>query len=219
MRILRLKEQEESKISEDADINELIANSKESTISFICYDANNYEEKELKSIDKLKDYITPNRVNWVNIIGTQDLELIKNLGNQFNLHPLIVEDIHTTNQRLKIDQFPEYLFIVLKAISYLKGEVLELEQVSIIFSENFVFTFQESKSNQFTQIRERIKQSRGRIRKSGADYLVYVLLDVLVDNYFTILEDFGERLDELHESLVQNPTPEILQEIYEFKKE
>lgn len=194
-------------------------NSKETIIRFFSYNENNFEEKELKNIDKLADLFISNRVNWVDIVGTHDFELLKNIGNNFNIHPLIVEDIYTTNQRLKIDYFPDYIFIVLKAINYDKDEVLELEQISLILGKNFVFTFQELQPNQFEQIHDRIRSSKGRIRKLSVDYLVYVILDVLVDNFFNILEDYGDRLDALQETLIQNPTPEILHEIYDFKKE
>lgn len=194
-------------------------NSQETTIRFLSYNENNFEEKELKTLDKLTDLFKSTQINWVDIVGTHDLDLLNNASKIFSIHPLIAEDIITTNQRLKIEYFPDYIFIVLKAINYLKDEVLELEQVSIILGKNFVFTFQELKPNQFNQIYERIKSSKGRVRKLGADYLVYVLLDVLVDNFFIILEDYGDRLDTLQETLIQDPSPETLHAIYEFKKE
>jgi magnesium transporter len=218
--MLKLMDQKDKSIdAKNPDNSNSTANSNETIIRFFCYDENNYEEKELTTIDKLSDLFNSTRVNWVDIVGTQDLELLKILGNNFNIHPLIIEDINITNQRLKIDYFPEYLFIVLKAVNYLNEEVLDLEQVSIILGKNFVFTFQELEPNQFIQIHDRIKNSKGRIRKLGADYLVYVILDVLVDNFFNILEDYGDRLDALQETLIQNPTPETLNEIHEFKKE
>ncbi len=211
-----MEEQELNK-SNDACKDEMIPKSDQSSIKFICYDEGYFEEKDLTNLDNLKDMISPNRINWINIVGSHNLDL-KILETDFNIHPLIVEDIHSTNQRLKIDPFPDYLFIVLNAINRCENEVLELEQVSIILGKNFVFSFQEFHPDQYTQIQERIKQSRGRIRRYGVDYLVYVLFDVLVDNYFIILEEFGDKLEELQENLVQNPTNETLEEIYDFKK-
>jgi len=215
--MLRLKEQEPNISNVACNNDDLKQISDKSFIKYISYDESNFEESDLENIDNLKDKISPNQINWINIISPRNLDL-KNLETHFNIHPLIIEDIYSTNQRLKIDPFPDYLFIVLNAINSCEDEELELEQVSIILSKNYVFSFQEFSPDQFVQIQERIKQSRGRIRKQGVDYLVYVLFDVLVDNYFTILEDFGDKLEELQENLVRNPNPEILQEIYDFKK-
>ncbi|NHJ04277.1 MAG: magnesium and cobalt transport protein CorA [Candidatus Heimdallarchaeota archaeon] len=188
-------------------------------INFICYDEKNFEEFKIENVNTLKDLFKEKQVNWVDIVGTKNLDIIKSIGENFNIHPLIVEDIYSTDQRLKIDYFPDYAFIVVKAVNYIKGEIFELEQINIIFGKNFVFSFQEFLPNQFEQIFERIKQAKGRVRKFGADYLVYVLLDILVDNYFTIMEDFSERIDELQEILIDNPSPKVLQEIYELKKD
>jgi len=188
-------------------------------INLLCYDEKNFEEFKIENVNNLKNLFKDKQVNWVDIVGTKNLNIIKSIGENFNIHPLIVEDIYSADQRLKIDYFPDYAFIVVKAVNYIKGEIFELEQVNIIFGKNFVFSFQEFFPNQYEQIFERIKQAKGRIRKFGADYLVYVLLDVLVDNYFTIMEDFSERIDELQEILIENPSPKVLQEIYELKKD
>jgi len=188
-------------------------------MNFICYDEKNFEEFKIENVNTLKDLFKEKQVNWVDIVGTKNLDIIKSIGENFNIHPLIVEDIYSADQRLKIDYFPDYAFIVVKAVNYIKGEIFELEQINIIFGKNFVFSFQEFLPNQFEQIFERIKQAKGRVRKFGADYLVYVLLDILVDNYFTIMEDFSERIDELQEILIENPSPKVLQEIYELKKD
>lgn len=188
-------------------------------INFLCYDEKNFDDFKIENVNTLKDIFKEKQVNWVDIVGTKNLDIIKSIGENFNIHPLIVEDIYSADQRLKIDYFPDYAFIVVKAVNYIKGEIFELEQINIIFGKNFVFSFQEFLPNQFEQIFERIKQAKGRIRKFGADYLVYVLLDILVDNYFTIMEDFSERIDELQEILIETPSPKVLQEIYELKKD
>jgi len=189
-------------------------------IKFVSYNKSTYTEKTSTNFKFLDDCLKPDRVNWIDVIGTSNKKLLEALGERFDFHPLVVEDITSTNQRLKVDYFPTYLFIVINAINYVKEDKsLELEQVSIILGKNFVLTFQELPPNQFEPIHERIKIDQSRIRKFGSDYLAYMILDLLVDHYFFILEDFSEDLEDLQDELVSNPTPEILQAIYKIRKD
>ena len=187
-------------------------------IRVISYDQDYFKEKIITDISNLGESIQPDKVNWIDVNGTQDLDLIKKLGEIFSIHPLIIEDIHSTNQRLKIDSFQEYLFIVLKAITHNKDEVLELKQVSFILGRNYIITFQEINSNLFEPIFDRIKSKKGRIRKFSTDHLLYTLLDIIVDNYFSIIEDLGEEINSTQELLEHNLTNEILHEIYDYRK-
>ncbi|NHJ86065.1 MAG: magnesium/cobalt transporter CorA [Asgard group archaeon] len=189
-------------------------------INFVSYNKTKYTEKTSNDFKFLDEFLKTDRVNWIDVIGTKDKSLLVSLGERFNFHPLIMEDIASTNQRLKVDYFPDYVFIVLNAINYVKEDKsLELEQVSIILGKNFVLTFQELPPNQFDPIHERIRNDQSRIRKFGSDYLAYAVLDLLVDNYFVILEDFGENVEALQEGLVDNPTPEKLQDIYKMRND
>jgi len=136
------------------------------------------------------------------------------------LHPLILEDIVNTEQRPKMEDFEQYIFVVLKMLQYNeKEDEIIAEQVSLILGSNFVISFQETEGDIFDPIRDRIRNSKGRIRKMGADYLAYALLDAVVDNYFTILEKIGEKIETVEEELVANPIPETLQIIHTMKRE
>ena len=187
-------------------------------VKVVSYDQDFFDEKIITDFDTLNERMQPNKVNWIDVKGTHDFELLKKIGENFSIHSLIIEDIYSTNQRLKIDSFQDYLFVVLKAVIYIKDEILELEQVSFILGRNYVITFQEIESNLFDSIYNRIKGKKGRIRKFSADYLLYALLDILVDNYFLILEDLGEEINETQELLEHNPTNEILHKIYDYRK-
>jgi magnesium transporter len=189
-------------------------------IRLIDYDENRIEERELKSIDESLPYIEKESVTWINIDGLHDIDLISNIGKLFNLHSLVLEDIVNTEQRPKMEDFEEYLFIVLKMIHYQSDmHQVRFEQLSLILCKNIVISFQERVGDIFEPVRERLRKARGRIRKMGTDYLIYTLMDVAVDNYFVVLENIGERVAELEESLINDPEPDILQYIHEFKRE
>ncbi|MFB0509709.1 MAG: magnesium/cobalt transporter CorA, partial [bacterium] len=157
-------------------------------------------------------------VTWINIDGIHKVEVIEKIGNCFNLHPLILEDILNTGQRPKIEDFGEHIFLVLKMLYYLEKEIT-IEQVSLILGPNFVISFQEREGDVFNNIRERIRNNKGRIRKMGADYLAYSLLDAIVDGYFVILEKVGEEIEDIEEKLIKNPTPKTVQIIHNLKRE
>ena len=148
------------------------------------------------------------------------MDIIEKIGNHFNIHPLILEDIVNTGQRPKMEDFIDYIFIVLKMLYYDEKEnETKAEQVSLILRSNFVISFQESEGDVFDTIRERIRSDRGRIRRMGADYLAYALIDAIVDNYFIILEKLGEKIEDIEDELVINPAPATLQAIHDLKRE
>ena len=187
-------------------------------ITVFDYDSERYEEKELKSIEECFPYKDTPTVTWINIAGIHQVEIMEKIGNHFGIHPLAIEDILNTGQRPKMDDMDDYLFIVLKMLNYNEeDDEIDAEQVSIIIGQNFVISFQEKERDVFEPVRERIRKNRGRIRKMGADYLAYALLDSIVDNYFTILEKIGERIESLEEELVENPSTQTLQEIHSLK--
>ncbi len=189
-------------------------------ITIIDYDEAQFQEKEAKAIEECFPFKETPTVTWINIDGIHDLEIIEKLGKQFDLHPLVLEDIINTGQRPKYEDFDNYLFIVLKMVMFDgKKNDISSEQVSILFGENFVISFQEKEGDVFDPIRERLKNSKGRIRKMGADYLAYCLLDTIVDSYYLILEKMGEKIEGIEEELVTNPTPQILQIIHNLKRD
>jgi magnesium transporter len=189
-------------------------------ISIIDYDDEHFLEKEIETVEECYPYINKDTVTWVNIDGIHQEEIIEKMGACCNLHPLLLEDIVNTNQRPKFEDFGDYIFVVLKMLSYNdKNQALNIEQVSVIFGPHFVISFQESEGDVFNPIRERVRNGKGRIRKMGADYLAYALVDAVVDNYFIILEKLGEDIESLEEELVKNPTSHTLQEIHKLKRE
>ena len=157
-------------------------------------------------------------VTWINIDGLQKTDVIKKVGKEFDLHPLVLEDIANTGQRPKIEDFTNYIFAVLKMIHYIKGEI-RTEQISLLFGSNWILSFQENEDDPFEPIRERLRLDKTRIRKMGADYLIYSLIDSVVDNYFVVLEKIGEKIEEIEEELITNPVPETLQNLHNLKRE
>ena len=189
-------------------------------ITIMDYDEVHFEEKEIKTIDECIIFKDKPTVTWINIDGLHQVEILEKLGECYGLHPLVLEDILNTDQRPKMEDYGEYLYIVLKDLHYDdKSSQIEPEQISLILGPNFVFSFQEMEGDTFGTIRERIRNSKGRIRKMGADYLAYSLLDSIVDNYFIILEKLGEKIEFLEEKLVTQATPETLRMIHHLRRE
>ena len=190
-------------------------------VTLIDYDESRFEEKEINVIDECFSYKDKPTVTWINIEGIHDTVLLEKLGNHFGVHPLAMEDILNTDQRPKIDNFDKNIFIVFKMLSYNdKNKEIITEQVSLILGSNFLVSFQEGiEGDVFNPVRERIKENKGKIRKEGADYLAYSLMDAVVDNYFVILEKTGERIESLEEETVINPTSKTLQEVHHLKRE
>jgi magnesium transporter len=187
------------------------------SITLIDYDEQHYQEKEIAGFDQCLLLKDKPGVTWIKVNGIHQVGNLEKLGECFNLHPLILEDILNTDQRPKIEDFENYLYIVLRIINYSPDSELSSEQVSLILGSNFLISLQESNGAIFAPILDRLRTSKGRIRKSGADYLAYALMDLIVDNYFVVLEQFGEVLEYLEEEVVKRPTPETLQDIHRFK--
>lgn len=190
------------------------------TITVIDYDKTRFHEKIVSSVEDCFPYKETPSVTWINVDGIHDTGVIEKIGKRFDLHPLILEDIVNTGQRPKLEDYDKYLFIVLKMF-YCSGEGQKTtaEQVSMILGPNFVISFQEIEGDVFDRVRDRIKNDKGRIRKMGADYLAYALMDAIIDNYFVIVEKIGERIEDLENTVVNSPTPRTLQEIYNLKKD
>jgi len=159
-------------------------------------------------------------VTWIDVTSVHQVELVAKVGECFGLHPLVVEDILNTDQRPKLEDFGEYLYIVFQAYSCTGGHChMESEQISLVLGPNFVISFQEKESTVFNTILERIRTGKGRTVKSGADYLAYSLIDTIVDEYFIVLEHLGERMETLEDALVANPASKTLREIQLLKRD
>lgn len=189
-------------------------------IRIIDYDESKFQEKSVEAVEECFPFKDEPTVTWINIDGLHQVDIIEKIGKHFNIHPLLQEDILNTEQRPKIEDFQDYIFIVLKMLYHSETDnAVNTEQVSLILGKNVVISFQEREGDVFNPIRERIRGGKGRIRKMGADYLAYALMDTIVDNYFIILEKLGERIEYMEEELVTNPTPETLQAIHNLKRE
>lgn len=189
-------------------------------VTIIDYDEARFQEKEAKTIEECFPFKDKPTVTWINVDGIHQPEIVKKLGDFFGMHPLVLEDILNTGQRPKMEDFGNYIYIVLKMLCRdEKEDEIKAEQVSLIFGKNFVISFQERGGDVFNPIRERIRTGKGRIRKMGPDYLAYALIDAIVDNYFTILEKIGEKIEFMEEELVTNPTPKTLQTIHNLKRD
>jgi magnesium transporter len=189
-------------------------------ITVIDYDEARFQEEEIKTVEECFLFKDKPTVTWINVDGIHEVEVLELLGECFGLHPLVLEDILNTDQRPKLEDFGDYIFVVLKTFSYNdQSDELEPEQISLILGPSFVLSLQEREGDVFNPIRERIRNGKGRIRRMGADYLAYCLLDSIVDHYFVVLEQVGEEVEFLEEELVTNPTPETLQTIHNLKRD
>ncbi|MFA3783425.1 magnesium/cobalt transporter CorA [Melioribacteraceae bacterium 4301-Me] len=191
-------------------------------ITLVEYDQTEYECRKIESLDKLKQQLTnrkKEKVLWINVNGLQDVELISEIGSLFGIHPLSIEDVLNSYQRSKADFFENGIFIVAKNAEIKNNKELSIEQVSFFIGQNFVISFQHNPEvDTFNSIYAIIEKGKGIIRKSKADYLLYVLLDFLLDNYFLVVEELGEQIDDLQEILLKNPKTEELAKIQKLKK-
>ena len=190
-------------------------------ITILDYDEANFQEKQTDAVNECILFKDKPTVSWINIEGVHSAEVLEKLGECYGFHPLVLEDVMNTDQRPKIEDYSEYLYIVLKMLRYndSNGGTVS-EQISLIVGRNFLFSFQEGiEGDVFGPIRERIRSDKSRIRKMGPDYLAYSLIDAIVDNYFSILEKLGEKVEILEEVIVSNPATETLREIHFLKRE
>jgi magnesium transporter len=189
-------------------------------ISLIAYNEKSFEEKELDSIQEILPFMETQTVTWVNIDGLHDIDIIAEIGQNFELHPLVLEDILNTAQRPKMEDFDDYLFISFKMLTYNEREKqAEIEHVSVILGKNYVFSFQEGEGDVFEPIRERIRKSKVRIRRLGNDYLAYSLIDAVVDNYFLVMERLEDRIEDMEEFLLSDPGSDLLRDIHHIRRE
>jgi magnesium transporter len=189
------------------------------TIDLIEFSEERVTETEVKDISGLRICTDPGCVSWVNVNGIHDPEVIRNVGEVFGIHSLVLEDVLNTDHRPKVEPFEDHVFFTMKMMWFEADGNLEAEQVSIIFGNHYVISFQERKGDLFDPTRERIRQNTGVVRKKGADFLVYRLIDIVVDNYFIIMERFDEKLDDLEERITADTEGDHMAEIQEVKRE
>ncbi|MBU0942818.1 MAG: magnesium/cobalt transporter CorA [Proteobacteria bacterium] len=194
--------------------------SEDINIRVIDYDQTSYNTITPDNPEECAIYQGKQTVTWINVDGLHQVDIIEKLCSCFKLHSLTVEDILNTTQRPKLDVFDEYLFLVLKMQTYnTETQRVDMEQVSFVLGKNYLLSFQEKTGDTFDGVRTRISNNKGRIRKMKTDYLLYALLDSIIDNYFSVLEKIGEEIEFIEEELVTNPLPETLGKIHILKRE
>lgn len=187
------------------------------TLRVMAYDAEGLHEAQLDDLKALPSLLARWEVTWLNVDGLGDAETIRAIGRVFGLHNLALEDVANTHQRAKVEQYPDHLFLVLRMIER-QGHI-ESDQLSLFLGPRFVVTFQERPGDNFDPVRQRLRQSKGRIRQAGSDYLAYCLIDAVIDAYFPIIEDSGERLDELEDEVMLCPEQSTIGRLHEIRRE
>ena len=196
-------------------------NSDSPKITVINYDASNFQEIEVKGVEECFVFKDLPSVTWINIDCLSQVDILEKLGTCYGFHPLVLEDI-LSDQRPKVEDYDDYIFIVLKMLYYKKEnreESISADQVSLILGPNFVVSFKEKEADVFKPLRDRLRTGKGRIRKLGADYLAYSMMDAIVDQYFVILEKLGESFEDLEDQIVSSPEPTSLSTIYNLKRD
>lgn len=188
-------------------------------ITLLSYNLEDCLELQVDDLSELERHLNDDRVHWINVQGLGDLELLRKMGERFDLHPLALEDVLNTTQRPKVETYGSQFFIVSAMMYFDTPEELVSEQLSIFLGKNFVITLQEERGEDlFERIRNRIRSGHGFARSMGADYLTYAILDAAVDNAFPILEVLGDALEELEDALLEKPNRETLRKLYEVKR-
>lgn len=187
-------------------------------LELIQYNDKEYEMQADIPVDELLTQLKPRLVNWVNVDGLHDRPIVQKLGKHFNLHPLLIEDVLSDHQP-KAEEFDDYLFFTMKMLYRIQEKKIEYEQISFVLGRDYLLSFQEKEGDLFGPLRDRIKQSSGRLRQRKADYLLYRLIDIIVDNYYIILDEVGQQIEQVEDDIYERPTNHTFQKIQKIKKE
>jgi magnesium transporter len=189
-------------------------------ITVIDFNKNTLRRHTINTIAELLPYKTTDTVTWVIIDGLKDVSIIDDIGQYFDIHALVLEDILNTHQRPKFEELDDYLYIVIKAISLAANEFnVEYEQVSLLLLNKFVFTFKEKPDSLFDSIFTRLNNDKSHLRNLGTDYLTYVIMDSIVDEYFSLQDTFDELIEDIEDELLSNPSSQTLATIQKIKRE
>ncbi len=189
-------------------------------IDVMLYNEEHFEEHKNVNVETLKQLSDAPGIVWVNVVGVHDVEVLRQVGDIFDIHPLTIEDIANTDQRPKYEDYPSYLFCVLNMVQYdEKVQELALEHLSILMGEEYIVSFQEVPGDVFDGVRERLRQNKGKLRTSGSDMGMYSLIDAIVDGYFIALEKLGLGIEKCEDALFVNAEKINLEEVHGFKRE
>ena len=193
---------------------------KKAKINIIDYSKDSYVEEMAVDCESCYPFKDKPSVTWIQTEGLHDRTLIERIGIHFNIHPLVLEDITNTEHRPKWEEFEDYTFVTLKMLFFNEKKAkMTTEQVSFVLGKNWVLSFQEGPDDVFDHVKERIKTNKGRIRRMGPDYLVYRLMDAIIDIYFDVLEKVGVEIERLEDELIKDPDEETMHKINRLKKE
>jgi len=188
-------------------------------LELIRYDRTRYQKFDSLAVDELLHLLAPDQVNWVNLDGIHEhTAIMERLQTHFCLHSLMVEDI-LQDQRPKTEEFEDYLFVTLKMLHRINGTEIDYEQISFVLGKDYLLSFQEKEGDLFDAFRERIRLDLGRVRKKKADYLMYRLIDIIVDSYYHVLDNIGEQIEEIEETIQESNSRNHFPRIQSIRKE
>jgi magnesium transporter len=188
-------------------------------ITVITYGPDSFTERDVERPEESVPVGDSPLVTWINVEGVQDAAALETVGKAFGLHPLVLESIANPRQRPKLEEYPNCLFAVVKMFSHHVGtDAIEAEQVSLVLGSNFLISFQDREGDAFDAVRERLRNARGRVRGAGADYLLYCLIDAVVDGYFLTCEELGEEVEALEDEVLSNPRPEVAANVQQLRR-
>lgn len=189
-------------------------------VSLFDYDNASLDERSVERVEECFEAAARESTTWINVGGIHDTSIIESLGEHFAIHPLILEDVVTTSQRSKVEQYGECTYIVVRMLRFDQArQEIDSEQVSLIIIGNTLITFQERPGDVFDAVRARIRAGRPRIRGAGPAYLAYALLDAVVDHYFVLLEQIGNELEAIEDALIDEPQRSTLHAVHRLKRE
>jgi magnesium transporter len=187
-------------------------------LELISYDRETYQKFDDVTPEELCRKLQPQRVNWVNLDGLSNLETIEKLQNHFGFHALLIDDV-LNDQRPKAEEYENYLFFTLKMLYRIDNSGIDYEQISFVLGKDYLISFQEKEGDLFDGFRERIRLDQGKVRKKESDYLLYRLTDIIVDNYYNVLDRIGDLIEETEDNAYENPSNRSFYEIQSLKKE
>ncbi|MBI1769886.1 MAG: magnesium/cobalt transporter CorA [Bacteroidetes bacterium] len=187
-------------------------------LELIQYDEKYFAGYVNLGIDELLTKQKTNLVNWINLDGLSDTSIINKIGEHYSLHSLLMEDVLADHQP-KVEEYDDYLFFTLKMLYRIESNVIDYEQISFVLGENYLISFQEKEGDLFGPLRDRIRLDQGRVRKKKADYLLYRLIDIIVDNYYIVLDEIGQQIEQIEEEISRGHTGHEFRKIQRLKKE
>lgn len=191
----------------------------DSFYNYIEYGEDFFNEEDSSDVNTCFKKEREDTCKWINVNGLSGIEGIEKIGKEFSLHSLLLEDILNTGGRAKLDDYDDCVFLILKMVYNDSNNETKSEQISLVLKEKNVITFQEFKGEIFLNVVDRLKAGRRNIRRTGSNYLLYALIDAVVDSYFSVIENLSDKIDLLEDKLMVNPGREVLNEIYKLKKE